>query len=182
MVMVRNLSFQVEVHSLKLDIIEDVTEDGRAQDAALHTENKRLWVKDDDMEVNHGDFQREPGGLRFDYRFLLETNQDLQRNNKEIQKNYDKVQNKNDILQTKNNELPTKNDEIPTKSEDDEIQAKVDEIQKWIYEMPHQCLLEAMEKEKAEKTDKRMDPCEADFVYSRKGKLFLPSFLSYKNC
>ncbi|KAK9528216.1 hypothetical protein VZT92_014700 [Zoarces viviparus] len=192
-----NMSLQGEIRTLK-----DIIEDERAQKAALQTENMRLSVIYDIMEVNYRDLQRELGGLRFESCILLETNQDLQRNNKELQNKNKILQTKSDELQmridellTKVDELPTTIDELPTKVDEipttsDELPTKVDGIPTTIDELPtnvdeilttsdellkkkdklkpiikypklfakhalpYQCF-EAVEKEKAEKTDKR---------------------------
>ncbi|KAK9517291.1 hypothetical protein VZT92_025174 [Zoarces viviparus] len=127
--MAANLSLQGEIRTLK-----DIIEDECAQKAALQTENMRLSVIYDIMEVNYRDLQQALGGLRFESCILLETNQDLQRNNKELQ-------NKNKILQTKSDELQMRIDELLTKVDEllttsDELLTKVDELLTTSDELP----------------------------------------------
>ncbi|KAK9517338.1 hypothetical protein VZT92_025219 [Zoarces viviparus] len=138
-----NMSLQGEIRTLK-----DIIEDECAQKAALQTENMRLSVIYDIMEVNYRDLQQALGGLRFESCILLETNQDLQRNNKELQNKNKILQTKSDELQmridelltkvdellTTSDELPTNVDEIPTTS--DEVPTNVDEIPTTIDELP----------------------------------------------
>ncbi|KAK9517292.1 hypothetical protein VZT92_025175 [Zoarces viviparus] len=127
--MAANMSLQGEIRTLK-----DIIEDECAQKAALQTENMRLSVIYDIMEVNYRDLQQALGGLRFESCILLETNQDLQRNNKELQ-------NKNKILQTKSDELQMRIDELLTKVDEllttsDELLTKVDELLTTSDELP----------------------------------------------
>ncbi|KAK9528214.1 hypothetical protein VZT92_014699 [Zoarces viviparus] len=116
-----NMSLQGEIRTLK-----DIIEDKCAQKAAPQTENMRLSVIYDIMEVNYRDLQQALGGLRFESCILLETNQDLQRNNKELQNKNKILQTKSDELQMRIDELLTKVDEIPTTI--DELPTKVDEL------------------------------------------------------